>query len=107
MNMIPTEKNSTLLALFNILGEFVSDSELSKSMFVGDYFDFFCEDKVLKIMDAMKRKRKIRLEKYVSFELPEEEHQTITVAPYQLHYIHKQWYIMGQTDEYGLMRIIP
>ena len=103
--MTEIEKDSMLLALYNILGDFVSDSKLCKNMFVGDYFDPFCEDKVLKIMDAMNRKRKIRLEKFVSFELPKEEYQVVTIAPYQLHYIHKQWYIMGQTDEYGLMRI--
>ena len=93
-----------LLSTLNTLNEAITDKQLNKNMFVGDYFDLFREEKVIVVMDAIKTMHKVKLAKFKDVNNPD-MYQVLNVAPYQLHHICSQWYIIGKTDEYGLMRI--
>ena len=93
-----------LLSTLNTLNEAITDKQLNKNMFVGDYFDLFREEKVIVVMDAIKTMHKVKLAKFKDVNNPD-MYQVLNVAPYQLHHICSQWYIIGKTDEYGMMRI--
>jgi len=93
-----------LLSTLNTLNEAITDKQLNKNMFVGDYFDLFREEKVIVVMDAIKTMHKVKLAKFKDVNNPD-MYQVLNVAPYQLHYICSQWYVIGKTDELGLMRI--
>ena len=93
------------LSMLNMMSETVSNSKLSNSLFIEEYFDIFRGNAVLTIMDAIKAKRKVKLENFVFPHKPEDKYRVLNVAPYQLHYICSKWFLIGQTDEYGLMRI--
>lgn len=58
----------------------------------------------MKIMEAIKSRRKVKLD-YNLIHLPENRFRLLNVAPYQLHYICSNWYLLGQEDVFGLMRI--
>ena len=77
---------------------------VNRSLFVEDNFQIFRDPDVVTIMDAIKAKHKVRIA-FESIHLPDERFHDLTVAPYQLHYINATWYLLGETDEYGLMRI--
>ena len=93
------------LSMLNMMSETVSNSKLSNSLFIEEYFDIFRGNVVMTIMDAIKAKRKVRLENFVFPHKSEDKYRVLNVAPYQLHYICSKWFLIGQTDEYGLMRI--
>lgn len=93
-----------LLSVLNMLSETVADGKLNKSLYIEDYFELFREKKVTVVMDAIKTGRKVRLANMRNIKKPD-KYLVLTVAPYQLHYISSKWYIIGQTDEFGLMRI--
>lgn len=93
------------LSMLNMMSETVSNSKLSNSLFIEENFDLFRGNIVLTIMDAIKAKRKVKLENFVFPHKPEDKYRVLNVAPYQLHYICSKWFLIGQTDEYGLMRI--
>jgi hypothetical protein len=57
------------------------------------------------IMNAIKTKHKIKLENYLWPHKPENIYRVLSIAPYQLHNICNKWYVIGLTDEFGLMRI--
>lgn len=94
-----------LLSVLNMLSDTVADDKLNKSLFVEDYFDIFRNKKVIMIMDAIKTRRKVRLADFVNMKNPNDIYRVLNVAPYQLHYICSNWYVIGHTDEFGLMRI--
>ena len=94
-----------LLSVLNMLSNTVAEGNLNKSLFVEDYFDIFKNKKVMKFMDAIKTKRKVRYRVDIGLKKPNDIYRVLTVAPYQLHYICSRWYIIGHTDEFGLMRI--
>ena len=56
------------------------------------------------VMDAIKTIHKVKLAKFKNVN-NSDKYQVLNVAPYQLHYICSQWYVIGKTDEFGLMRI--
>ena len=87
----------------NTLNEAITDKQLNKNMCVGDYFDLFREEKVIVVMDAIKTMHKVKLAKFKDVNNPD-MYQVLNVAPYQLHHICSQWYIIGKTDEYALMK---
>lgn len=93
------------LSMLNMMSETVSNSNLSNSLFVEEYFDLFRGNVVMTIMDAIKAKRKVKLENFVLPHKPEDKYRVLNVAPYQLHYICSKWFLIGQTNEYDLMRI--
>ena len=93
-----------LLSVLNMLSETVADGKLNKSLYVEDYFDLFRDEKVKVVMDAIKTRHKVRLANMRNIRKPD-KYLVLTIAPYQLHYISSKWYIIGQTDEFGLMRI--
>lgn len=93
------------LSVLNLLNMSVSENKINKSIFIEDNLMIFRDSKVMTIMKAIETKRKVQL-KYLSPPLPQmEECLALTVAPYQLHYMSSFWYLVGQTDEFGLMRI--
>ena len=77
---------------------------VNRSLFVEDNFQIFRDPDVVTIMDAIKAKRKVKIN-FDSIHLSDERFYELTVAPYQLHYINATWYLLGEADEYGLMRI--
>ena len=77
---------------------------VNRSLFINDYFEILRDQTVIAIMDAIKAKRKILLD-YQFLSLPDEKYRVMTVAPYQLHYFAQKWFLLGQADELGLMRI--
>ena len=89
------------LSILNMMSETVS---VNRSLFLEDNFQIFRNDAVVSTMDAIKAKRKIKLDLGL-LHLPEERYRILNVAPYQLHYMASNWYLMGQSDEFGLMRI--
>lgn len=93
-----------LLSTLNTLNETITDKQLNKNLFVGDYFDLFREQRVMAVMDAIKTMHKVKLAIFKNVNNPD-KYQVLNVAPYQLHYICSQWYVIGKTDEFGLMRI--
>lgn len=93
-----------LLSVLNLLSETVTDSKLNQSLYVDEYLDLFRDIKVMTIMDAIKTKHKVRFAKFRNVNMPD-KYLVLNVAPYQLHYICSQWFVIGNTDEYGLMRI--
>lgn len=93
-----------LLSTLNALTETFSDNRLNKNVFVGEYFDMFREKSVMAVMEAIKNRRKVRFAKFKRVNKPD-KYQVLHIAPYQLHYICSQWYVLGHTDEFGLMRI--
>ena len=93
-----------LLSLLNMLSETATNNTLNKSMYVEDFYDLFRNKKVITIMDAIKTKHKVLLANFRRKNKPD-KFQKLNVAPYQLHYICSNWYLIGMTDEFGLMRI--
>jgi hypothetical protein len=93
------------LSILNMLSETISDSKLSNNLFIEDYFDILQKNKVMMIMDAIKTRHKIRLADFFNMKNPNDIYRVLNVAPYQLHYICSNWYVIGHTDEFGLMRI--
>lgn len=93
-----------LLSTLNTLHETITDKQLNKNLFVGDYFDLFRDKRVMAVMDAIKTMHKVKLSKFKNINNLD-KYQVLSVAPYQLHYIHSQWYVIGETDEFGLIRI--
>lgn len=91
------------LSQLDMLSEIVNDSKLRRNLFVDDSNGFFREQNIITIMDAIKTRRKICMPD-IRFSF-DGGHLTLNVAPYQLHYICLQWYLIGHTDEFGLMRI--
>ena len=75
-----------LLSTLNTLNEAITDKQLNKNMFVGDYFDLFREEKVIVVMDAIKTMHKVKLAKFKDVNNPD-MYQVLNVAPYQLHHI--------------------
>ena len=93
-----------LLSALNMLSETVTESKLNKSLYVEDYFDLFRNNKVAVILDAIKTRHKVKFANFKNVNAPD-NYQVLHVAPYQIHYIGDKWYVVGHTDEYGLMRI--
>lgn len=93
-----------LLSALSMLSETVTESRLNKSLYVEDYFDLFRNNKVAVILDAIKTRRKVKFANFKNVNAPD-KYQVLHVAPYQIHYIGDKWYVVGHTDEYGLMRI--
>lgn len=89
------------LSILNMMNETVS---VNRSLFINDYFEILRDQTVIAIMDAIKAKRKIILDFHL-LSLPEEKYRVMTVAPYQLHYFSQKWFLLGQADGLGLMRI--
>lgn len=93
-----------LLSTLSMLSETVTESRLNKSLYVEDYFDLFRNNKVAVILDAIKTRHKVKFANFRNVNAPD-KYQVLHVAPYQIHYIGDKWYVVGHTDEYGLMRI--
>ena len=93
-----------LLSTLSMLSETVTESRLNKSLYVEDYFDLFRNNKVAVILDAIKTRHKVKFANFKNVNAPG-KNQVLHVAPYQMHYIGDKWYVIGHTDEYGLMRI--
>ena len=93
-----------LLSTLSMLSETVTESKLNKSLYVEDYFDLFRNNKVAVILDAIKTRHKVKFANFKNVNAPD-KYQVLHVAPYQIHYIVDKWYVIGHTDEYGLMRI--
>lgn len=93
-----------LLSALSMLSETVTESRLNKSLYVEDYFDLFRNNKVAVILDAIKTRHKVKFANFKNVNAPD-KYQVLHVAPYQIHYIGDKWYVVGHTDEYGLMRI--
>ena len=93
-----------LLSTLNTLNETITDKQLNKNLFVGDYFDLFRGRSVMTIIDGIKTMHKVKLAQFKNVNNLD-KYQVLNVAPYQLHYICSQWYVIGKTDEFGLMRI--
>ena len=89
------------LSILNMMNETVS---VNRSLFVEDNFQIFRDPDVVTIMDAIKAKHKVKID-FDSIHLPDERFHDLTVAPYQLHYMSANLYLLGEADEYGLMRI--
>jgi len=89
------------LSILNMMNETVS---VNRSLFVEDNFQIFRDPDVATIMDAIKTKRKVKMN-LETLSIPDERFRELHVAPYQLHYMSGNWYLLGKTDEYGLMRI--
>ena len=89
------------LSILNMMNETVS---VNRSLFVEDNFQIFRDDAVVSIMDAIKAKHKIQLD-YGLLHLPEDRFRMLNIAPYQLHHMDAKWFLLGQADEFGLMRI--
>jgi len=89
------------LTILNMMNETVS---VNRSLFIEDNFQIFRDPDVVTIMDAIKAKRKVKIN-FGLIHLPDERFHALTVAPYQLHYMSANWYLLGEADEYGLMRI--
>jgi hypothetical protein len=89
------------LSILNMMNETVS---VNRSLFVEDNFQIFRDDAVVSIMDAIKAKHKIKLD-YGLLHLPEDRFRFLNIAPYQLHHMDGKWYLLGQADKFGLMRI--
>ena len=89
------------LSILNMMSETVS---VNRSLFVEDNFQIFRDPDVATIMDAIKTKRKVKMN-LGTLSIPDERFRELHVAPYQLHYMSGNWYLLGKTDEYGLMRI--
>ncbi len=89
------------LSLLNMMSETVS---VNRSLYINDYFEIFRDKAVKSIMDAIQTKRKIKLD-FNLIKMPEDRYRMLTVSPYQLHYISSKWFLIGWTDEFGLMRI--
>ena len=87
-----------------MLSETVTESRVNKSLYVEDYFDLFRNNKVAVILDAIKTRHKVKFANFKNVNAPD-KYQVLHVAPYQIHYIGDKWYVVGHTDEYGLMRI--
>jgi len=116
-----------LLSALNMLSETVTDSKLSQNLHIDDYIDLFRNKILMTVMDAIKTKHKVKLANLKYHRIPKEyqgvkltpgflrkmapkwcvddKYRVLNVAPYQLHYISSQWYLIGETEEYGLMRI--
>ena len=93
-----------LLSTLSMLSETVTESRVNKSLYVEDYFDLFRNNKVAVILDAIKTRHKVKFANFKNVNAPD-KYQVLHVAPYQIHYIGDKWYVVGHTDEYGLMRI--
>ena len=93
-----------LLSTLSMLSETVTESRVNKSLYVEDYFDLFRNNKVAVILDAIKTRHKVKFANFKNVNAPD-QYQVLHVAPYQIHYIGDKWYVVGHTDEYGLMRI--
>jgi hypothetical protein len=93
-----------LLSTLSMLSETVTESRLNTSLYVEDYFDLFRNNKVAVILDAIKTRHKVKFANFKNVNAPD-KYQVLHVAPYQIHYIGEKWYVVGHTDEYGLMRI--
>lgn len=93
-----------LLSTLNILNETVTDKVLSKNVVFDESCEFYRDQKVMTILDAIKTRHKVKLANFRNVNQPD-KYQVLFVAPYQLHQICSQWYLIGQTDEFGLMRI--
>jgi hypothetical protein len=91
-----------LLSELNLLNEVAIDNKPHKSIYVEDDLGIFHDDIFWTIANAIKINRKVKLEIYRDFN---SAYLEITVAPYQLHYIYNRWYLIGMTDDSGLMRI--
>ena len=92
------------LSVLNLLNESVSDSKLGKSMFIEEYLDLFRDNIITLIMDAIKTRRKIKLDNRLFLGDYKDKKRELTVAPLQLHQICMQWYLLGLEDRLGLMR---
>lgn len=92
------------LSVLNLMNESVSDSKLSKSMFIEEYLDLFRDNIIMLIMDAIKTRRKIKLDRLYFLGNYKNLKRELTVAPLQLHQICMQWFLLGLEDELGLMR---
>ena len=93
-----------LLSTLSMLSETVTESRVNKSLYVEDYFDGVRNNKVAVILDAIKTRHKVKFANFKNVNAPD-KYQVLHVAPYQIHYIGDKWYVVGHTDEYGLMRI--
>ena len=93
-----------LLSALNLLSEAVTDSKLNKSIYVEEYFDIFRNSIVMTVLDSIKTNHKVRLARFRQANKPD-KYIALNVVPFQLHYICSRWYLIGQTDEFGLMRI--
>ena len=93
-----------LLSTLSMLSETVTESRVNKSLYVEDYFDLFRNNRVAVILDAIKTRHKVKFANFKNVNAPD-KYQVLHVAPYQIHYIGDKWYVVGHTDEYGLMRI--
>ena len=89
------------LSILNMMSETVS---VNRSLFIEDNFQIFRNDAVVSIMDAIKVRCKIKLD-FGVVHLPEDKYRILNVAPYQLHHMDAKWFLLGQADEFGLMRI--
>lgn len=89
------------LTLLNMMSETVS---VNRSLYINDYFEIFRDKAVISIMDAIQAKRKIMLD-FNLIQMPEDKYRMLTVSPHQLHYISSKWFLIGWTEEFGLMRI--
>ena len=92
------------LSVLNLLNESVSDSKLSKSILIDEYLDLFRDNVTMIIMDAIKTRHKIKLDHLMFSSVPKSNIRELVVIPYQLHYICSQWFLLGYTEEFGLMR---
>lgn len=86
------------LSTLNMLHETMLNSKLQNSLYIEDYnFSF---DNITTIMEAINTNHKVRIENRLY-----DQYKVLNVAPYQLHYLLSQWFLLGETDEFGLMRI--
>ncbi len=89
------------LSIFKMMSETVS---ANRCLFVDDNFHIFRDNAMVSILDAIKAKHKVILDSR-PLAIPEPKYQVLKVAPYQLHYMYLNWYLIGQDDNFGLMRI--
>lgn len=92
------------LSVLNLLNESVCENKLGKSMFIEEYLDLFRDNITILIMDAIKARRKIKLDNRLFLGNYNDKKCIFTVAPLQLHQICMQWFLLGIEDELGLMR---
>lgn len=93
-----------LLSTLNMWSETMTDKILSKNVVIDDSFELYRDKKVQTIMETIKTRHKVELVNFRNVKQPD-KYQVLNVAPYQLHHICSQWYVVGKTDEFGLMRI--
>ena len=92
------------LSMMNLLSETFLDSKLNKNLYFEDYYNIFRDKTIILIMNAIKTRRKVMLD-YGPIDMPDDNYRVLNVAPYQLHYMDLIWFLIGQTEEFGLMRI--